>query len=265
MLPYQVKNTLTRMFFTGDFFEILSKIKNRMLYSNVDKISKENERYLEEAQSISGFIERIDPVLARETKEKVEEIRKNGKEILDKIDFDLGGGGAYDLLYFLIRYLKPAVVVETGVASGFSSYASLEALEANKYGMLYSSDFPYFRLENPEQYIGVIVPKKLKENWKLYIKGDRQNLPSISSQIKKIDIFHYDSDKSYNGRKYAMSSLADKFTQDSVIIMDDIQNNDFFFDYVRKNKIDDVFIFEFEGKYLGVWGGSNFMQKLTEK
>lgn len=254
------------MLFKGDFFEIISKIKNRMFYSNADKISKENEVYLKkEAQSISGFIDGIDPALAKETQQKVEEIKINGKKTLGKIDYDLGGGGAYDLLYFLIRYLKPTVVVETGVASGYSSYASLEALDANKSGMLYSSDLPYFRLENPEQYIGIIVPEKLKKNWKLYIKGDRQNLPSISSQINQIDIFHYDSDKSYNGRKFAMTSLDEKFTQDSVIIMDDIQNNDFFFDYVRERKISDVIIFEFEGKFLGMWMGSKVTQKFIKK
>lgn len=32
----------------------------------------------------------------------------------------LGGGGAYDLMYFLTRYLKPTNVLETGVAAGWT-------------------------------------------------------------------------------------------------------------------------------------------------
>ena len=43
----------------------------------------------------------------------------------------------------------------------------LQAIEKNNVGKLFSSDFPYFRLENPEQYIGIVVPNDLKKNWRL--------------------------------------------------------------------------------------------------
>ena len=55
----------------------------------------------------------------------------------------LGGGGNFILLYFLTRKFNK-VVVETGVAAGWSSLAILGAFEKNGEGKLYSSDFPYF-------------------------------------------------------------------------------------------------------------------------
>ena len=94
---------------------------------------------------------------------------------LKKIKYDLGGGGFYPLLFFIVKYIKPNIVVETGVAAGFSSYAILKAIEENKKGRLYSSDFPYFRIPNPEKYIGIIVPEKLKKSWDLLIDGDNIN------------------------------------------------------------------------------------------
>jgi predicted O-methyltransferase YrrM len=59
---------------------------------------------------------------------------------------DLGDGmgeGACTLLYAICRILLPRIVVETGVASGFSSASMLQALEDNEVGELYSIDFHY--------------------------------------------------------------------------------------------------------------------------
>ena len=46
------------------------------------------------------------------------------------------------LLYSIIRYQKPISVVETGVASGASSYSILQAMKRNGFGKLYSIDLP---------------------------------------------------------------------------------------------------------------------------
>jgi hypothetical protein len=45
-------------------------------------------------------------------------------------------------LYVAVRTLQPRVVVETGVASGWSSAHILRALEANGAGVLHSIDLP---------------------------------------------------------------------------------------------------------------------------
>jgi len=47
-------------------------------------------------------------------------------------------------LYVLCRTTKPAVVVETGVASGTSSSYILRALDRNSQGRLYSIDVPWY-------------------------------------------------------------------------------------------------------------------------
>ena len=109
------------------------------------------------------------------------------------------------LLYFLIRKFNLINIVETGVAAGWSSLAILKAFKKNGKGKLYSSDFPYFRLENPEKYIGYLAKDESnKDNWFLDIRGDDIALPEIVKKLDNntIDLFHYDSDKSYDAKKW---------------------------------------------------------------
>ncbi len=87
--------------------------------------------------------------------------------------------------------------MKPGVAAGWSSCAILEALEVNgSDGRLFSSDFPYIRQRDSAAEIGTLVPAKFRERWRLAVDGDRVNLPRFLDEIKTIDLFHYDSDKS---------------------------------------------------------------------
>ena len=150
--------------------------------------------------------------------------------------------------------MKPKTVVETGVAAGFSSYSILEALSRNGGGKLFSSDFPYFRVKNPEKFIGYVVPDSLRTNWSLDIRGDEFAIPAICKNVDTIDMFHYDSDKSYSGRLFAIQQIQKKLSSNSIVLIDDIQDNLFFknlMDYLRC----EYQVFEFEGKYVGQFKG----------
>jgi predicted O-methyltransferase YrrM len=249
-----VRNILNRMLLKGDFVQIFGKIINKIVGKN--KISPGNMKWLQEnAIEVEDFLKDLDPSLWQEAVAETNIIRTNAEKTLKDIEYDLGGGGAYDLLYFLVRYLRPRTIVETGVAAGYSSYACLQAIRANKEGRLLSSDFPYFRLPDPENYIGIIIPEELKNDWSLFIEGDRKNFVKILGLCDEIDLLHYDSDKSYAGRAYALSLLAPRLTDRSVILMDDIEDNNFFFDFVEKKSLKNVQVFRFENKYLAMWWG----------
>lgn len=204
--------------------------------------------------STAEYCERIDSKLWTECKKECEAITKDARAILSGIPFDLGGGGNFPLIYFLTRKYKPAVVVETGVAAGWSSISILRAFKKNKAGQLYSSDFPYIRLENPEQYIGIVTKNEPnKDSWDLDMRGDDTALPAIMEKLgeKKIDFFHYDSDKSYSGRTSAYDIVQSNLSSQGIVIFDDIQDNSHFRDFVTKSGIDFV-VLEFEGKYVGL-------------
>ena len=179
-----------------------------------------------------AWCEAKDPALAAEAREFVTALRERAEHLRSETGQRIGGGARAELLYFLTRYTRPEVVVETGVAAGFSSMAFLSAMERNGTGRLYSSDFPYFRADNPEDYVGILVPAELRTNWTLLLKGDEVNLPQILAQIDHIDFYHYDSDKSYAGRRYGMDVVAAKLAPNATVMMDDIVDNVFFRDYV---------------------------------
>lgn len=230
--------------------ELVGKVRNRL---ETDRRKEATSWAREHAISVEGWCRSFDPEIWHEVSKACDDLTKDAYRRLDLIDSTMGGGGAYSLLMFLTRIHKPKVVFETGVAAGWSSRAILEALLRNGNGVLYSSDFPYFRQQNPEQHIGLLVPDELRAKWTLDIRGDRVALPRFVSSIDKIDMFHFDSDKSYRGRKFAVDCITPKLARDAVVIMDDIQDNLFFHDYAAR--LDTVpTIFEFGGKFVGVIG-----------
>lgn len=117
-----------------------------------------------ESNSVSSaeLARRIDVDLWHEAGDFARKLQSHAAGILQNLDVDLGGGGDHRFLYWLTRYMRPRVAVETGVSAGWSTAAILAAMDRNGLGHLYSSDFPYFRVAEPERYIGILVEPRLR-------------------------------------------------------------------------------------------------------
>ena len=250
----KIKSVLKQLFTKQRSIIIVDKLLSRLNYFFRKKINiVDFEEYLIE---ISEFCSSKDEKLWAESKEFGRQLTKDSSEKLRGIEFPLGGGGAYELLYFITRYIKPNIIIETGVAAGFSSKAFLVAIDINKKGKLYSSDFPYFKEKNPEKYIGILVDEKYKKNWDLCIEGDINFIKKINGLISEesVDFLHYDSDKSYRSRKKTFNSIKKYLKKNCVIIFDDIQDNLHFSHLLAEYKKDRIKIFKFSGKYIGmIW------------
>lgn len=252
-----------------DRFKVMYKKVVRRFFDSKQSLTKDgNLDWLKKVcTSFEAFAANIDAQLWKDSIEAGDKIKKDAQLKLSEIKHQMGGGGHYQLLHFMVKLLDPEIVVETGVAAGFSSYALLKAIQENKKGRLYSSDFPYFRLPEPEKLIGIVVPEELKSNWELFIEGDEINLKKILERIgnKTVDLFHYDSDKSYAGRTFAMKTLQPKMSENGIIIFDDIQDNSFFYDLVNNPNDYKWYVFEFEGKYVGMIGNNKAFNSLEKK
>ena len=242
---------IINQFFKGNRSKILlSKISNR--FSNLISVDKTDLAWLNNNQSdLDNFLININLDLWQESKNIHEEINDRANKILPALNIKLGGGASDKLLYFLVRLKKPNTIIETGVAAGFSSLSILKAIEFNKKGKLYSSDFPYFRLKEPEKYIGALVDRDIYKNWELEIEGDSVNIPRFLNSIEKIDLFHYDSDKSYGGKLKTFELVRPKLSINSVVIFDDIQDDNFFKNLVIKNNYE-FKIFKVDNKFIGL-------------
>lgn len=116
----------------------------------------------------------------------------------------------------------------------------MRASKNNDNVKIYSSDFPYFKEKNSKENIGVLIQDEINlDKINLFIEGDEINIPLIIKKLgnNKIDLFHYDSDKSYSGRKFCMNMLRPHFSKNAVLIFDDIHNNFHFRDFVKNNKL----------------------------
>ena len=206
----------------------------------------------ENCNNFRSFAKDLDLELWKQAEDKVNEIKNRSKEILSNLEIPIGGGGIYPLLYFLTKKFNPEIIIETGVAAGYSSNAFLAGMHENQKGTLFSSDLPYLRESNPEKYIGLLVEEKYKYRWRLFLKGDSENIKEIKKEIKSVDFFHYDSDKSYLGRQKTLYAIKPLLKKNSILLIDDIQDNCFFHDLVLKEDFQNWYIFEFEKKYCGL-------------
>lgn len=204
----------------------------------LSRILQDRDRFLATAwctwkgTPFESWARATDPALWTETLEVARQIKDDAARIIPGLPITGGqpgaaGGGGCDVrkLYFIARRVKPRVIVETGVSAGYSSRAFLEAIRANGFGRLYSSDLPVF-LE-PEQ-VGCLVPQALRERWELFSEGDTANIPRIVNAVPSIDLFHYDSDKSARGKEVTFGLVRPKMAADGVIVVDDIDRDAFF-------------------------------------
>ncbi len=205
------------------------------------------------AEPIAAFAEALDAELWAECGEWAIEFKASAATKLDRMAVPLRGAGHFRLVHFLVRYLRPEVVLETGVGVGYTSQAILLALEQNGAGTLYSSDFPYFRMDEPERYVGCLVDDELRARWHLGLHGDRVNLAEFLPQIDAIDFVHYDSDKGVSGRAFVMDAVGPKLAPGAVVVMDDIDDNTFFRDWVERSGTA-CRVFRRGGKFTGLCG-----------
>jgi Methyltransferase domain len=100
------------------------------------------------------------------------------------------------LLYLLVRSLRPARIVETGVRPGYSTAWFLAALEANGRGTLTSlgpgsGDGRTSGVENVS--VGQFVPPSLRSRWTLVLGNTEERVHEILSSDQTIDLFLYDN------------------------------------------------------------------------
>lgn len=234
------------------FIQILNKVY-LMFFDKKPKLSdQENLKKINDLKkSAEVFLKNIDLDLYNEAITETNKIIEKSDSITKNYqNIKFGGNYAIEIHYFLTRYYKPKTIVETGVAAGYSSYAFLDAIEKNNFGNLFSSDFPYFRLEKPEQYIGIVIPYNLKKNWRLEILGDSKNFEKFKNEFNKIDLLFYDSDKRYLSKKKFFEKIDPYLTKNSIIIVDDLHNDSFFLEYVEENKINRWYILESSKKHI---------------
>ena len=132
-----------------------------------------------------------------------------------------------------VRHLRPAKVLETGVARGVTSRVILEAMSLNGTGHLWSLDLPHpFR---PELHgdTAAAVPTSCRDRW-TYVRGSsRRRLPSLVSSLQEVDMFVHDSLHTGRNMRFELRTVWPAMHRGDLALVDDVDNQSFG-DFVRE-------------------------------
>jgi predicted O-methyltransferase YrrM len=140
--------------------------------------------------------------------------------------------GNLELIHACCEHLQARHALETGVGAGWSSLAFLLSIRQRAGASLVSTSMP-FPGSTPRQAraIGAAVPEELRAHWTLVRRPDRAGVPHALRLLPRLDIFHYDSDKSRHGRLWTYPRVWHVLAPGGVFISDDIDDNLAFRDF----------------------------------
>ena len=233
-----------------NFYATMISLVLKKFLPNKDSLADREEEWCQERTiSVEECFKKLDLDPFEEppfSKEYIEEVEKKIKGS----NSNFGGQGHVNLLYGLCESLKAKKVLETGVAYGWSSQAILNSISKRE-GKLVSVDMPMVK-QTDYHLIGVAVEEKNLPYWDLIREPDKYGLyKAIRRFNSNLDLVHYDSDKSYYGRKWSQRIIWNNVKEGGVFVSDDVEDNSAFKEFVEEKKLD-FMILKFEGKYVGV-------------
>lgn len=135
-----------------------------------------------------------------------------------------GDRGFVRAVWRLVRGMRPAHVVETGVGHGMTSRFILEAMERNQAGRLWSID--RLPLDPAMQArVGIAVGTPHPFRWRLIAGTSRHRLPGLLTSLGEIDIFIHDSLHTEKNVCFELERAWDAVRPGGAIVVDDIDSN----------------------------------------
>jgi predicted O-methyltransferase YrrM len=136
-------------------------------------------------------------------------------------------------IWCTVAHVRPARVVETGVAHGLTSRIILQGLENNGAGQLWSIDLPAVDSALHSE-IGMAVPADLRSRW-TYVSGTtRERLPHLLNELGEIDLFVHDSLHTGRNTRFELDSAWPVMRPGGVAVVDDIDHSLAFHAFVQQ-------------------------------
>ncbi len=119
--------------------------------------------------------------------------------------------------------MKPEVLVETGVALGFTTATILRAMKESGVGHVYSVDLPALQY-NPDDPVGRAIPEELKDRWTLRLGDSRKLLEPLCSEVGPLDVFIHDALHTYSSQMREYKTAWPHIRPGGLLVSDDVNN-----------------------------------------
>jgi predicted O-methyltransferase YrrM len=149
--------------------------------------------------------------------------RQEAEEVPRRRLLEQNGPLSYqDYLYAMVRCQRPAVVVETGVRFGVSSYLILLALQRNERGHLYSCD-PMHANQHVAQEAMARVLRVFPDfdRWTFSGVSSRKVLPELGTRTGPWNLFVHDSDHGERNMAWELRTAWPRLAPGGVLVCDD--------------------------------------------
>jgi hypothetical protein len=127
-------------------------------------------------------------------------------------------------IWCLVAHLRPATVIETGVAHGLTSRVILEGLQRNGIGHLWSVDLPAVDPSLHHE-IGSAVPAELRPRWTYLAGTSRRRLPALVRRLQQVDLFIHDSLHTTRNTCFELDTVWPALPPGGAATADDIHRN----------------------------------------
>jgi predicted O-methyltransferase YrrM len=122
------------------------------------------------------------------------------------------------------------MMVETGVADGYSTAVALEAMSANQIGELHSFDI--------RDDVGVLAEKR--DRWTLHLINERNAIRHLRREVAKLgclDIFFHDSDHWYINQAEEYELGLTSLCPQGYLVSDDVDFSYAYYDFMMERQL----------------------------
>jgi hypothetical protein len=138
------------------------------------------------------------------------------------------------LCWVAVRLLRPDVVVETGVAAGYTSAHIAAALEENGHGELHSID-PVVGGPDFEEAVGWLVPDAARHRQTLHRGRSRRVLGRLLRRLPPVGVFVHDGLHTEPTMRWELRAVTPSLAPRAAVLMDDAELNAAFADWAAES------------------------------
>lgn len=146
-----------------------------------------------------------------------------------------------DFLEKVVLQFEPQVVVETGVAHGLSTKRILDAFEQRS-NQISGSKMHLHSIDIDTRTKHSFL--EADRRWSFHLLSENQTLDKILADIGPFDMFVHDSDHGYENQFREYSVAWELLNPGGVLLSDDVNWSNAFYDFARKVAAEPVLLFE---------------------